>query len=461
MVRLSTPTLTRRTLGAVLLAFVLVAVVLLGRDYWTFRQQNATLDPHREAALALAESLPAEPAAAIAVTEATEAQYRRLRERASVYGRPLEPVLLELTEAATGRVLYASAPLRAEPLPAQSSAAAEQVVQGRRYGAAQARAGPWQVRLLEPRLDTGTAVVLLAGQLGTPLLLALPLVLLPMWWAVSRGLRPLRQLVAAVQARRDDDFSPLGLDLRYAELQPLVGTVDRLAARAREALARERRFVHDAAHELRTPLAVIATQAHVLAHSPEAERASALARLEHGLQRASRRVEQLLVLARLEGPRVTGTPPPVDLAELLREALRRATPQARRRGIALALEGPDTLPRHDDELALLSIVDNLLDNALAHAAGATRIVATLAEDDAGLRLVVADDGPGVGADERDALFDAFARGRDAAPGGCGLGLAIVREAAQRLGGHARAAAGLDGRGLAIEIRLPPPGSSPG
>lgn len=450
------PSLARRVVATLMLTFVLVAVVLVLVDFVTYRRETPKSEGLLDGATALAVSLPADEAGAVLVLRASEQQYNLLRRRTHEKGHapPLDAVLFELSIPREGRVVYASAGLAGTALPPQSVPVRTVDVAGRPHVCAQADANAWRVRMLEPMLTDATVVQWLAKNLVGSILIAFPFVLLPVWWAVRRGLSPLRTLVARITARRPGDFAPLELDLRLAELQPLVATFNQLFAQSRDALARERGLVQDAAHELRTPLAVIATQAHTLASAaPGPAQAQALARLEHAIARASHQVHQVLTLARLEGQAVRAVVP-MECVETLRQSLIDAEPRARARGIDLSLDAPDRLDAVVDAVAFHSVVDNLLGNALAHADGASRIVVQLRGAGEAVSLRVADDGRGIAEDERPHLFERFRRGRHASAPGSGLGLSIVREAARLLGGDVQVQSGLAGRGVAFEVTFP-------
>ena len=392
------PSLSRRVLGALVLAFVLVSTVLLLLDYVEYLRAQDRLEPLHDSARALALALPADEAGARLVMRASEQQYNRLRAAVKTGSAPLEDLLFELSALAPGgapRAVYASPGLAGQALPPQTAPVLVLTIAGRRYQAVQEQAAGWQVRLLQPELTERTIVQWLAANLLGSVLIAFPLVLLPLWWAVRRGLAPLRTLVSLVMQRRPGDFSPLVLDLQLAELQPLVDTINRLLAQSRDAVARERALVQDAAHELRTPLAVIAAQAHALTGAaPGVERQQALNRLEQAIARASHQVHQLLTLARLEGeaarPRAA-----VDAVEAARQLLVDAEPRARAQGVELVLEAPERLAAMLDPVAWHSVLDNLVTNALSHAQGATRVLVALQGEAGRLRLRVADDGAGV------------------------------------------------------------------
>ena len=281
------------------------------------------------------------------------------------------------------------------------------------------------------RLHQLILVQILAG-----LFLLWVLVGLALWLAARLGLRPLNRLAERLRQRPDDDLSPLAAPGQHAELQPLVAAIDARSQTLAQQLAREREFFADAAHELRTPLAALEAQAHVLAGAADAQaRVRALQELEQGVQRCARSLDMLLAQARLDaqtGPLQLGD---CDLAQLCREALARQAPRALEKGLQLAYLGRDQLPVRADADLLATALDCLLDNALRHAEGVRCLSLDADADALGWRLEAVDDGAGIGAADAQQLFERFARGSSAAPGS-GLGLAVVRRVATLHGGRA-------------------------
>jgi two-component system sensor histidine kinase QseC len=286
-------------------------------------------------------------------------------------------------------------------------------------------------------------------------------VLLPVWWSVRTGLKPLAQFAGGIAKRNPGDVEPLRLDVRHREIRPLAQALDALLAQLRERFERERVFVQDAAHEIRTPLAVIATQAHVLARADDAmERERAAGLLAQAIERASHLAQQLLLLATLDEPRAAARRH-VDVAQVVRELLAQLAPHAMARAMDLSLEAPDHLWCEVDEAAFNSTVTNLVDNAIRYGREGGAIVVTLRGDAERLSVQVQDDGPGIAAEERERVFDRFYRAAGQDRPGSGLGLAIVRQAARRMGGHAVLGAGLGGQGAGFVVSLPVRGFRPG
>lgn len=446
------PSLARRVVAALLWAFLLVWCALVGIDYWSFKVATLDRQALRSAARALADSLhDASDAEAAMIVKATETQFNRSRRELDLDG--IGDMMFSLDAPGAGKVLYASSGLRGWTPPPDAGAGHPIPVAGRAYWSVQIETARGRLLVLEPVISDGPLLRWLSREQLPPMLLAFPLVLLPLWWAVRRGLLPLRDLAAHVASRDASDVSPLGLDLRYAELRPLVAAFDQLLAKARQGIARERAFVQDAAHELRTPLAVVTAQAHALVGTtaPDA-RHEAKAALERAVARASHLVHQLLTLARVEG----GSPrraQPVDLVEVTRQVLIAAAPAAAGRRMEVSLDSPDSLPVTIDVESFHSIVDNLLRNALAYCQAGARVEVQLALQDPRVRLAVRDDGPGIAAGDVPQLFERFHRGRGAPVSGSGLGLAIVRHAAQALGGSVALQSGIDGRGAGFVVEF--------
>lgn len=439
-----------RLLRVLLLAVVMITAVLLGLDYLAFRSGVSDRVAQRSAAEALGEALADvdEPVAA-AIVRATELQFNRSR-RAS--GLPGIEDLAFVLQTRDGRQVYASAPLQDQAVLTQLQAR-QVVVQlgGHGYWPWLHETARWRVVLLEPVVQDSLVLRWLGGGLLPSILVAIPLLMLPLWWAVRTGLAPLRRLVSALAQRDAATLTPLQLDLRHTELQPIVGAIDSLLARARQHLAHERAMTHNTAHELRTPLAVIAAQAHALATAPDAAAADAARQdIARGVQRTSHLVEQLLTLAGLESPGAPRVTEPIDLVALCRQHLVDLTPLADARGIEMALISPDHCPAKVLVSALHSILDNLLRNALNHCPPGSQVELRLSRQGEQCRVVVQDNGPGMPASERARAFERFVRGQGAGPGS-GLGLAIVKEAARLLGAGVSLADGDGGQGLRVTV----------
>jgi two-component system sensor histidine kinase QseC len=287
-----------------------------------------------------------------------------------------------------------------------------------------------------------------------PLAGALPLLAAAVWLGVGSGLRPLRELRAQLARRGAADLAPLDAQRAPAEIEPLVAELNRLFGRIGDALARERRLTADAAHELRTPLAVLSTQAQVARRATDdASRNEALDALVAGAERAARLIEQMLTLARLEAGGTGAAAGRFDLRETARAAIAELAGAALAKEIEVELaEGPPV--EAEGHAALLAVLArNLVDNAVRYTQRGGRVEVAVRP---GPELEVRDDGPGVPAHELARLGERFHRLAGQNETGSGLGLSIVLRIAELHRGHVRFSPGLDGRGLAVSVALGKP-----
>ncbi len=281
------------------------------------------------------------------------------------------------------------------------------------------------------------------------------LCLLPVLLLVQSGLRPLTVLANELGRRRPGDLRPIQSPSQYLEIAPLVDEFNATLARLGALLERERNFLADAAHELRTPLAVVTAQVDtlILAQDPAA-REEAAQRLRRGLTRASRLVNQLLALARLEAKLEVETGE-VDVADVIRDCLAAHAHAAGLRGMELSYTGAEHIRLTLAPQAVESVLDNLIGNAVRYGndGGVVEVRASLGADS--LRVEVADDGPGIPPASRGKLFERFQRGKHQNEVyGSGLGLAIVASAAKQIGAQIDTTEGLQGRGVTFRIEIP-------
>jgi two-component system, OmpR family, sensor histidine kinase QseC len=321
-----------------------------------------------------------------------------------------------------------------------------------------AKSDLWQVALVDnERIRRGHMLMQMGAELATYLGMALPIVLLPVWLAVRRVVAPLQQLSDAVAARSPTDTLPLRLPRTFRELVPLQDALNRMFERSAQGIAREKAFVNDAAHELRTPLAVISAQAHVLAHSDDADRLQAQHKLQSAVTRASHLTHQLLRLAKADAA-AQATLAAADVMNLARDTLAQFAQRAQAQGTELSLQGPDSLTQHTDMHALRSVFENLIDNALRYGGAGGAVQVGVQAQAVGIELRVSDCGPGIAAADAGQIFERFWRGKStpahAAQHGAGLGLAIVFEAVRALGGRVRVQASEPGSGCTMVVNLP-------
>ena len=267
-----------------------------------------------------------------------------------------------------------------------------------------------------------------------PLLLVAPFMAAAAWWLTALALRPLQRVAAGVRQRDEQSLEPLPSAGLPDEVAPLVTALNALLQRLGQSLDTQRAFVADAAHELRSPLTALKLQLQLLKRAgSEAERAAAAEALAAGIERAARLVEQLLTLARTEPGAAAAPLQPLDLSELVREALADTVPLALARGTQFELHADAPLPLDGDRAGLSALVRNLADNAVRYSPAGARVELRVFQQHGQPVLQVDDAGPGIPPAERERVFDRFYRRGLADEPGTGLGLAIVRGVAQRHG----------------------------
>ncbi len=445
------PTLVRRVTAVMLLAFAVTWMIVMAYLYWRVhtgeRNDTRRLEWAGEL-LAIVGRYDSDAAARIAA-EVTSDRINTSYRRSTGVG----DFLLQVTHQ-DGRLLYLSPQALGRRLPAGADGIGELQMPARRYRTFAAASPRWRVVVGYPVPELWWT----AGQMGRDITffaaVTLPLMLVPLWFAVARGLRPLRRLSQSIARRGPDDLHPLTLETRYLELLPLSEALERLFAQLRAKMEREHAFVADAAHELRTPMAVISAQAHVLVKAgSDAQRIDAERKLEHAIERGSHLIGQLLALAHVDSDEQRGAVL-LDVAALVRNELALLAPAAMARALELGLDGPDVLMHPVEAHALRSILHNLVGNAIRYVQAGGHVTVELGARDGVLTLVVDDDGPGIAQAQRDLVFERFYRGMNQDAHGSGLGLAIVRQACARLGGSVVLAEGAGGTGCRFVVTLP-------
>ena len=288
-----------------------------------------------------------------------------------------------------------------------------------------------------------------------PLALALPLLGLAVWWAVRRGVAPLRRLGATLAARAPQALDPVVVDDAPAEMLPMVDALNGLFARIAALVETERRFTADAAHELRTPLAAIRTQAQVaLAATDDAQRSHALRATLQGCDRTTHLVEQLLTLARLESGVAAAARARVDLVAVARAVVAELAPQAVHRQQAIELDAPAALPMPGDATLLAVLVRNLVDNAIRYSPPSARIAIALASAPGRARLSIDDSGPGLADVDAKRIGERFFRVAGSGQSGSGLGMSIARRIAAAHGATVEVSPAGTLGGLSVRVDFP-------
>ncbi len=282
-----------------------------------------------------------------------------------------------------------------------------------------------------------------------PQFVILPLAVLLVWLALVRGIKPLSQLEERIRARKPDDLSPLDDKAVPLEVAPLVSSVNDLLTRLKDSIATQKRFLADAAHQLKTPLAGLRMQAD-LAQRENAnadELKQSLKQIGRSSMRATHTVNQLLALARAESSGRALATQPCDLAQLTMDTVQDSLARTMALHVDLGYDGaapgtPGVVIQGNPTL-IKEMIRNLLDNAISYTPSSQEhpgvITARVLADPFGkvLMLQVEDSGPGIPENERELVFQPFYRALGTNVDGSGLGLPIVREIAQQHGAEIR------------------------
>lgn len=450
------PTLARRILITALLAFVLCFVVITTFSFYqVYKAQGIDLDVGRKAFVeSLSQSL-LRYKTDEQVRAAAEGVQTMIEEQAVHANWPSPSHIF--VWANDGHRIYASIDLPTQRPLGLSSPTASFNWEGKSYTVTSVVSPRYRVDVID-----STPIRSLYKMIGMNVLsdllvkmaIAFPLAVLPVWFAVHSGLKPLGTLSDALRRRPVDDLAPFASNMRYEELQPVVQAINDLMERLKRKIQQEQSFVHDAAHELQTPLAVIANQTHVLAAATSnEERVEAHRNAEHAIERAGHLVRQMVVLSRLDSDLQTEWKT-FDVAASVRELLAPLNPGALARSIELSLDSPDSVFLYGDPAALHSIIGNLVDNSLRYIGEHGRIQIEIKSENGAVTLRVLDDGPGIRAEDRERVFDRYYRVAGTGVSGSGLGLAIVKQAVARMHGTITLGDGPHGRGCDFVVELP-------
>lgn len=322
--------------------------------------------------------------------------------------------------------------------------------QPQRYGMVQVAETRHKRSSLSTRIVSGVLL---------PQFLIIPIAVVLVWFGLSRGIAPLRRLQDTIRERRPGDLAPIPPDSAPEEVRPLIIAFNDMMVRLEDNLQAQQRFIADAAHQMRTPLAGLKMQAELALNEPDPEQMRASMRRVHaGAERAVRLTNQLLALARAEASsEKLYVFERLDLRELVREVLADHVPVALAKGLDLGVEG-GTEPVWLDGAAVLldELLTNLVDNAVKYTPAGGRVTVGVHADQSDpewVVLMVRDNGPGVPLEAREQVFERFFRVLGSGAEGSGLGLAIVREVAELHGGSVRLDEGEGGRGVCVTVRL--------
>ncbi len=305
---------------------------------------------------------------------------------------------------------------------------------------------PPLVQVAETRGKRSQLATEIAKGVMLPHFVILPVAVLLVWLALARGIKPLNQLQQRIRQRRSDDLSPIDEREAPEEVSPLVRAINDLLARLDGSIRAQKNFLADAAHQLKTPLAGLRTQAELVQREIDAGQRDpqvlkkSLRQIALSTQRAAHMVNQLLAMASAEDTSQAIGHQPVNLARLAADTVRDFVPRAMEKRIDLGYEGPDAAQRpvlriNGRSVLLRELIRNLVDNALQYTPEGGHVTVRVVADPFGQVAVlqVEDSGPGIPAAERELVFQPFYRALGTNVDGSGLGLAIVREIAQRHG----------------------------
>ena len=307
-----------------------------------------------------------------------------------------------------------------------------------------------------------------------PQFVILPLAVLLVWLALARGIAPLNELQRRIRSRDSSDLSPIDERRVPDEVAPLVRAINDLLGRLDQSISAQKHFLADAAHQLKTPLAGLRTQAEFAQAQIDAGRVQpdelhrSLEQISLSSQRAAHMVNQLLSMARAEDKEHAARQEEVNLAETAMEVVRDFVPRAMERSIDLGYEGPETeassLRLRAHPVLIRELIRNLVDNALLYTPVGGTVTVRVVEDPFGQVSVlqVEDSGPGIAEGEREKVFQPFYRALGTNVDGSGLGLAIVREIAVQHGAQLlldhtrdrRMLADQEGPGARFTLRFP-------
>ncbi len=290
---------------------------------------------------------------------------------------------------------------------------------------------------LEKRKTLATEIV--KGTM-VPQFATLPLAVVLVWLALVRGIKPLAQLEKRIRARKSDDMSPIDEEAVPEEVVPLVSSINDLLSRLKVSLTTQKRFLADAAHQLKTPLAGLRMQADLAQRETDAgELKNSLRHIGQASIRATHTVNQLLALARAETTGRMLAAQRVDLVKIVSEVMADSVPRALEKHIDIGYDGPSAGEQRSElegnPTLLKELVRNLLDNAINYTPENGQINVRLLTDRFSdvLVLIVEDSGPGIAESERELVFQPFYRALGTNVDGSGLGLAIVLEIAMQHG----------------------------
>jgi signal transduction histidine kinase len=460
------PSLTKRMVIGQVLSVLVFSLLLVGNLLWEYSKQG-----EGEVDKSLLYS--AKATALMVHGETTSAQEANLVLRAmgnannetfamvmkDKGGDPQSAAYVMRVTDLEGREIYATKGYGSMPTNALATATYSFNYKGHEWRGLNYRA-PEQKVVVQIAQNTEYVSTELMGLVKTyilwPLLWFLPLAIITSSCVVGRGLRPLSELTQRIARRTLGDLSSLDYVAKHTETKPLVEEINSLLHKLDTTLNRERIFLTDAAHELRTPLAVIQAQVHVLRHAQsETEKTNASDELNMGIGRAASLIQKLLLTAKVSGEHYTPRLETVDLVSFVQERIAALSVLAAHKSIDMELQAPLQCFVRADRDTFVSVIDNVLDNAIRYTPVEGQIKVSI--DPTGtdtVRVRVADNGVGIAPELRERVFERFFRVSGTEQQGSGLGLAIVKRVLALHGGKVALSQGLQQRGLSVDLTMP-------
>ncbi|WP_339484665.1 sensor histidine kinase [Pseudomonas sivasensis] len=286
-----------------------------------------------------------------------------------------------------------------------------------------------------------------------PLLVCIPFLLFPAWLSIRIAMRPWNKVANEVSLRTPEDLSPLKAIPKHKELRQIVDAINIFLVRVRESTERERTFIADAAHELRTPLAAMRVNVEALQSDvSNVSRQELLAGIIRSNSRAARLVNQLLLLMHSEA-RIDTAMEPVPLTTLIQERMAELAPLAAESRIELEFYSHDEVWITGVRERLMSLIDNLIENAVKYSPEGGRVEVEVRSLEKSIQLRISDAGPGIMVELKERVFDRFFRDPNQIQSGSGLGLAIVKAVAQQHNSSVLLSTSAEG-GLMVIVDIP-------
>ncbi len=317
-------------------------------------------------------------------------------------------------------------------------------------------ANTFEVLIAESQAERTTLLGSPAGGTAIPLALVLSGMLIAILFAAYFSSQPLRQSARIISTRQPGNLTPIEIKEQYKEIRPIIEAINNLMARVDATNQREKRFMADAAHELRTPIAAVIAQLHLLIqiNNPK-EKEEIIDDMQQTLNRAASLSHQLIDLARLEAEDFPLHTEQIDLPMLISHIISSHIPHAINKNIDVELQSPDSFYIVSDKLALTNIFTNLLENAIKYNHENAKIKITLKDlSPFGAIISVQDNGRGIPLENRQHIFSRFYRVPGTTEIGSGLGLSIAQNLAGKIGAVIRVSDGIENKGIGFIIDLP-------